>query len=208
MASRDGAEGVYLLWIPLGAGASVPVVHWCGRVYESASARFERRQRQDLFHAALEIESRGERFVVEMTPAWGSAHTSAGSVASGPVAFKLLGRSRFFRYEVHCARNGVIPHREHAVGEPECLSNDPDAAGRILALAPRCPTARWGRDDFGAGDMWNSTRSWPGFWQEREFPQLTSIRRATEEHRVGSRVSSRPVSGLGNEARTPAGCRW
>lgn len=58
--------------------------------------------------------------------------------------------------EVHCWRDGVIPDRDHAVGDPWCVSGDPDAADRILDLAPQCPTARWGRDDFGAGDMWNS----------------------------------------------------
>jgi hypothetical protein len=156
MASRTGIEGVYLLWIPLGAGAAVPVAHWCGRAYEAASARREHRQRQDLFHAALEIETRGDRYVVEMTPAWGSAHNTANSVASGPVAFKVLGRSRFFRYEVHCWRNGVIPDRDHAVGDPQRLSSDPETAGRILDLASKCPRARWGRDEYGTGDMWNS----------------------------------------------------
>ena len=156
MASRASSDGVYLLWIPLGAAASVPVAHWSGRAYEAISARRERRRQQELVHAALEVAAGGHQFVVEMTPAWGSTHTSAGSVASGPVAFRFLGRSKFFRYEVHCWRDGVIPDRDHAVGDPRCVSSDPDVAGRILDLAAQCPTARWGRDDFGAGDMWNS----------------------------------------------------
>jgi hypothetical protein len=36
------------------------------------------------------------------------------------------------------------------------LTEDVDVAGRILELAPTFPTAVWGRDEFGTGDMWNS----------------------------------------------------
>src|SRR3954453_3859879 len=91
--------GVHLLWIPLGAGASLPIVRWNGRGYEAISALREHRTPQDLYHAALELGASGGRFVVEMTPAWGTVHSRRGTVASGPVGWRLLGRSRFFRYE-------------------------------------------------------------------------------------------------------------
>ena len=149
-------SGVWLLWIPLGAGSRVPVVHWNGLAYEAIAARREHRERRPLFHAALEVEADGARHVVEMTPAWGPGHTSAGAVATGPVGLRALGRSRFFRYEVHCWRDGVIPDREYAVGGAQLLTDDPAAARRILELAPTVPTPVWGRDELGTGDMWNS----------------------------------------------------
>ena len=149
-------SGVELLWIPLGAGSAFPVVRWNGHAYEALVARRERRSRRDLYHAALEIGASGARFVVEMTPAWGSSHSAQGAVASGPVGLRLLGRSRLFRYEVHCWRDGVIPDRSFAVGGPQVLTEDERVARRILELAPTFPTAVWGRDEFGTGDMWNS----------------------------------------------------
>jgi hypothetical protein len=149
-------SGVDLLWIPLGAGASVPVVRWNGRAYEAVAAWRQRRTRQDLYHAALEVAASGQRYVVEMTPAWGASHSGTGAVASGPVGARLLGRSRLFRYEVHCWRDGVIPDREFAVGGPRVVTTREDVASHVLALAPTFPTAVWGRDEFGTGDMWNS----------------------------------------------------
>lgn len=147
---------VDLLWIPLGAGASVPIVAWNGRLYEALQSARERRPRAQLFHAALEILLDGHAHVVEMTPAWGQAHSSAGAVSSGPVGLRALGRSRLFRYEVHCWRDGVIPDRGFAVGGATRLSEDRRHAERILARAASAPCHVWGRDELGAGEMWNS----------------------------------------------------
>jgi hypothetical protein len=147
---------VRLLWIPLGAGSRVPVVRWNGLAFEALSARREHRAARPLFHAALEVTSDGAPFVIEMTPAWGAAHSGAGAVAVGAVGLRMLGRSRFFRYEVHCWRDGVIPDRSYAVGGPQLLSTDEATARRVLDLAPAVPTPVWGRDELGAGDMWNS----------------------------------------------------
>lgn len=156
MGEAAPRSGVALLWIPLGAGSSVPVVRCNGRLYEALQARRERRARLDLYHAALEVEAAGARFVVEMTPAWGPGHSAAGAVAWGPVGLRSLGRSRLFRYEVHCWRDGVIPDRAFAVGGAQVLTQDEHVARRILDLAPTVPTAVWGRDVLGTGDMWNS----------------------------------------------------
>jgi hypothetical protein len=150
------ASGVDLLWIPLGAGSRIPVVHWNGVAYEAFVAWRERRVRAELFHAALEVVAGDDRFVVEMTPAWGAGHTSAGAVASGPVGLRWLGRSTYFRYEVHCWRDGVIPDRAYAVGGAQRVSDDPVVAVRILDLAPSFPTCVWGRDEQQTGEMWNS----------------------------------------------------
>jgi len=156
MGDEEARTGVDLLWIPLGAGSSFPVVRWNGRLYEAIAAWRERRAPKDLYHAALEVWAHGARFVLEMTPAWGSSHSSAGAVASGPVGLRFLGRSSLFRYEVHSWRDGVIPDRDFAVGGPQSLTGDERVARRVLDLAPDFPTAVWGRDEFGTGDMWNS----------------------------------------------------
>lgn len=156
MTDRAVGPGVHLLWIPLGAGASVPLVQWNGRAYEAISAMRQHRRQQDLYHAALELGASEGRFVIEMTPAWGAAHCARGSVASGPVGWRPLGRSRFFRYEVHCWRDGVIPDKDRAVGGPHLLTSDIEVADRILDLVPAFPAHVWGRDECGTGDMWNS----------------------------------------------------
>jgi len=148
--------GVALLWIPLGAGATVPVVHWNGLAFEALAARRAKRPRQPLFHAALEVGGTDGGYVVEMTPAWGAGHTGEGAVATGPVGLRVLGRSRMFRYEVHCWRDGVIPDRSYAVGGPQQLSDDVAVADRIISVVPRFPARVWGRDELGTGDMWNS----------------------------------------------------
>jgi len=156
MGGAPARSGVDLLWIPLGAGSALPIVRWNGNLYEALVARRERRSRLDLYHAALEVWAFGARSVVEMTPAWGSSHSPEGAVASGPVGMRFLGRSKLFRYEVHCWRDGTIPDREYAVGGAQVLTNDEQVARRVLDLAPDFPTAVWGRDGFGTGDMWNS----------------------------------------------------
>jgi len=152
----DVRPGVALLWIPLGAGARVPVVRWSGLAFEAVSAWRQGRPRQALFHAALEVGGSDGRFVVEMTPAWGAGHTGEGAVATGPVGLRVLGRSRMFRYEVHCWRDGVIPDRCFAVGGPQQLSDDGQVGDRLIALVPLFPARVWGRDELGTGDMWNS----------------------------------------------------
>lgn len=156
LGSGDARTGVDLLWIPLGAGTSIPVVRWNGRIYEAIAAWREQRAPKSLYHAALEVGAFRARFVLEMTPAWGSSHSSDGAVASGPVGSRLLGRSSLFRYEVHCWRDGVIPDRDFALGGPQPLTGDEGVARRVLDLAPHFPTAVWGRDEFGTGEMWNS----------------------------------------------------
>ena len=43
-----------------------------------------------------------------------------------------------------------------AVESPRRLSADPGPARRVLDLVPGVPTPVWGRDELGAGEMWNS----------------------------------------------------
>ena len=154
LARRRDQASVDLYWIPLGAGRNV--VRRSGRLFESLSARRARRPRCDLYHAALEVTVPGERYVIEMTPAWGNGRGDRGVVSKGPVGLRWLGRSRLFRYEVRRWRDGVVPDLAYAVGGRHRLSDDPRQARLVLDLAPAFPVATWGRDELGTGDMWNS----------------------------------------------------
>lgn len=162
-ASSDNAEtttpvgdGVDLYWIPLGAGARLPIVRWNGLLFEALVARWQRRPAQDLYHAALELRVDGVRFVIEMTPAWGSGSGDHGVVGEGPVGLRWLGRSRYFRYQVRRWKEGVIPDLRFAVGGARRVAVGTDPATQVLGLVPAFPTATWGRDEQDAGDMWNS----------------------------------------------------
>jgi hypothetical protein len=146
--------GVLLYWVPLGAGGRVVALN--GRLYEAVCARREHRPRRPLFHAALEIRLAGWGHAVEMAPAWGNPAGDRGVVATGPVGLRPLGRSRYFRYEVRAWRGGSIPDASYAVDSPVVVSADRDRATAVLDLVPQVPALTWGRDELGAGEMWNS----------------------------------------------------
>ena len=143
-----------LYWLPLGAGGQV--VRWNGRVYEALVAWHEHRPARELFHAALEVTGGERRHVIEMGPAWGQGSTPRGVVRVGPVGLRALGRLRAFRYEVRCWPDGRIPDVAEAVDSPRRLSDDPVQVARVLDAVPRTPALTWGRDETGAGEMWNS----------------------------------------------------
>jgi len=148
-----------LYWLPLGAGGDSVRVN--GKIFEAAAAWFGRRDRRDLYHSALQVYVPQGRFVIEQGPAWGGG-PERGVVAEGAVGARVAGSLRLFRYEVRCWRGGVIADIAEAVESPRRLSADPDCARRLLELVPQVPTPVWGRDDLGAGEMWNSnsTISW------------------------------------------------
>jgi hypothetical protein len=125
-------------------------------VYEALAARHERREACDLYHSALEVNLGTDRFVIEMTPAWGSTQADRGVTSHGPVGLPWLGHSRFFRYEVRRWRSGCIPDVSAAVASPQRMSSDVVRAQRMLELVPAFPTVTWGRDELRTGDMWNS----------------------------------------------------
>ena len=144
---------VELYWLPLGAGGHL--VRWNGKMFEALAARRAGRRRCELFHAALEVNVPDGRFVIEQAPAWG-AGSGRGVVAEGPVGLRFLGHLRFFRYEIRRWRDGVIPDLAEAVDSPRRLDAEPMRAQRLLELVADVPTAVWGRDELGAGEMWNS----------------------------------------------------
>ena len=145
---------VNLYWLPLGAGDHC--VRLNGRLYEAIVARKQRRTAQDLYHSALEVQLRDDRFVIESAPGWGSRESDRGVVCEGPVGLVWLGHSRFFRYEVRRWHNGVIPDASAAVASPIKVGTMVAQAEQLLELVPRSPTATWGRDELRTGEMWNS----------------------------------------------------
>jgi len=159
MPSSPPTTGIDLYWLPLGAGGHS--VRLNGLIYEAIAARLQHRNRSDLYHSALQVYLPEGRFVIEQAPAWGE-HGERGVVAEGPVGTRAAGRFRLFRYEVRRWRDGVIPDVAEAVESPKRLSDDPERARRLLELVPHVPTPVWGRDELGAGEMWNSnsTISW------------------------------------------------
>ena len=149
-----GAASVDLYWIPLGAGAHA--ARASGRLFEAVSALLERRRRCDLYHSALEVRVPEGRFVIEQTPVPDDRGEARGVVAGGPVGMSRAGRFRIFRYEIRRWRDGQIPDVGAAVASPVRMTEDPGAARRLLDALPHIPTPVWGRDELGAGEMWNS----------------------------------------------------
>ena len=150
----SGDAGVEIYWLPLGAGGRF--VRWNGRAYEAIVAAHEHRPLRPLFHAALEIHLDGTRHVVEMAPVWNERSPLRGVVVEGPVGARRLGCLRAFRYEVRCWRDGRISDVAEAVDSPQQVSADHARAAAILRVVPTVPSLTWGRDEIGAGDMWNS----------------------------------------------------
>ena len=151
-AAVVAAVDVY--WLPLGAGGHS--VRWNGRVFEALVAAREHRPPQDLYHSALVVRVPAGRFVIEMTPIPDGNGARRGVVGEGPVGTRWAGRLRLFRYELRCWRGGSIPDLAYAVGGPCRVSADPRLARRVLALTAAVPRPVWGRDELGAGEMWNS----------------------------------------------------
>ena len=147
---------VDLYWLPLGAGSGGRCVRGSGRLYEALTATPRRRPRLDLYHSALVVHVDDDAHAIEMAPVWAARDADRGVVSEGPVGARPWGRSRLFRYEIRCWRDGTIPDAAAAVESPRRLSTDPATARQVLALVPSCPVPTWGRDELDTGEMWNS----------------------------------------------------
>jgi hypothetical protein len=154
MPFPDRRFGIDLYWLPLGAGGNF--VRMNGRAYEAIKARLDRRPACDLYHSGLEVFVPEGRYVIEMTPVVDERGRERGVVAEGPVGARCAGRFRIFRYELRRWLDGVIPDISEAVDSPRRLSSDLSYAQRLLDLVPQVPMLVWGRDEAGAGEMWNS----------------------------------------------------
>ena len=150
----NARSGIDLYWLPLGAGGHS--VRLNGRIFEVVAARWEGRPACDLYHSALVVQVPEGRFVIEQAPVRDGNGASRGVVAVGAVGSDWAGRSRLFRYEVRRWRDGIIPDVAEAVESPRRLSDDERSARRLLELVLLVPTPVWGRDELGAGEMWNS----------------------------------------------------
>lgn len=147
--------GLYLYWIPLGAGT--PVVRASGRVYEALVAVAHRRRPVALYHAALVADTGEERYVIEVAPEVDADGVATrGVVAGGAVGSALLSESRLFRYEVRRWRDGTILDLDAAVASPVVLTHDVATTGAGLDDLERVPCPVWGRDELHTGEMWNS----------------------------------------------------
>lgn len=156
LAATTEPHGSYvdLYWIPLGAGGWF--VKRNGRAFEALVARRQHRAPQELYHSALEVHAPQGRFTIEQTPVAPGDASARGVVAGGAVGARWAGRFRIFRYEIRCWRDGEIPDVHEAVDSPRRLATDDATARRLLQLAVEVPTPTWGRDELGAGEMWNS----------------------------------------------------
>jgi hypothetical protein len=154
-AREASKTSIDLYWLPLGAGGWF--VRMNGRIYEAIQALLEHRGPLDLFHSALEVRVPEGRFVIENSWPIPDAHgASRGVVVEGPVGSRRIARLRALRYEVHRWRDGEIPDADEAVASPQRLSEDPRRARLLLELVGSVPSLVWGRDELGAGEMWNS----------------------------------------------------
>jgi hypothetical protein len=146
---------IELWWLPLGAGGWF--VRLNGRIWEAIHALWEGRRPLDLYHTALVVRVPEGRFVIENCwPIPNADGPSRGVLVEGPVGSRRLGRWRVFRYEVRCWPEGSIADADRAVASPQLLSDDPVVAHRLLDLVGSLPSPVWGRDEQGAGEMWNS----------------------------------------------------
>jgi hypothetical protein len=141
-------SAVDLYWIPLGAGGHCVALN--GRAFEALDAAHRRRPGCALYHAALIVTHDGERYTIDLAPAWGAIEANRGVVCTGAVGSRQLGRCRLFRYELRCWQGGSIPDLQYAVGPTPRLSTDPAVARRLLESISVVPAAVWGRDELRA----------------------------------------------------------
>jgi hypothetical protein len=212
--SPDRRFGIDLYWLPLGAGGNF--VRFNGCVYEAIKARLDRRPVCDLYHSALQVFVPEGRYVVENTPVVDDRGRERGVVIEGPVGARWAGRLRMFRYEMRRWLNGVIPDISEAVDSPRRLSSDLRDARWLLELMAQMPALVWGRDERGAGEMWNSN-SMISWLIARTGLDVASIKppaggrapgwnagvvAATQESAVASRLGIRPIVGPTGRGRS------
>ena len=193
-----------LYWLPLGAGGHS--VRWNGRAFEAVAARLQHRSAAHLYHSALEVHlPAAGRFVIEQAPIPDSRGEEQGVVAEGPVGARWAGRSRIFRYEVRRWHDGVIPDVAEAVESPHRLTDDPRVAQRLWDSVPDLPTPVWGRDELGAGEMWNSN-SIVSWLLVRSGLTIEAIQPPAGGRAPGwnAGITGRPTSGRYGDDRRPA----
>jgi hypothetical protein len=76
-----------------------------------------------------------------------------------------------------------------AVDSPQRFSDDPAAVVQLLQWTREVPTLTWGRDEFGAGEMWNSNSL---VWHRRRGAAHGAMTDSTA-HRPSHRRQSAPI---------------
>lgn len=173
---------VELYWLPLGAGGRS--VRLNGKLFEAVAALLGRRKRRELFHSALIVKVDDEQYAIELCPEAPGDH---GRVAGGAVGSRVVGGLRIFRYEARCWQGGSIPDIRWAVESPVTVSADPLVAHAVLGHVRTIPTPVWGRDELGAGEMWNSN-SVIAWLLERSGVDTTEIAMPTNGRAPGWRA--------------------
>lgn len=77
-----------------------------GRIFEAIEAWRQHRPRCALYHAALVVELRGDRFTIEIAPSPNADAASRGVTGTGAVGSRHLGWMRLFRYEIRAGGAG------------------------------------------------------------------------------------------------------
>ena len=148
-------DSVDLDWIPLGAGGHC--VRFNGRVYEAIKATGAHRQRCDLYHSALVVELRGERYAIEVAPSPDGNGASRGVVGTGPVGSRRLAPAASVPVRSALLARRLDPRsRLRRRGGARRLTGDPSVARRLLDHVAAVPRPVCGRDELDAGEMWNS----------------------------------------------------
>lgn len=130
-------------------------MRWSGAVYERLHAACEHRTPQQIYHSALVVHLPESTVVVEQGPA--ARHGERrGVVVTGPVGLAAMTRWPLPRYEVRCCPDGTIDDIGHLAGDPVRLTTDVTVCRSVVASAADVPALVWGRDESGAGEMWNS----------------------------------------------------
>ena len=99
-----------------------------------------------------------------MAPVWNNPDPQRGVVGEGSVGLSGLGRSRLFRYEIRCWRDGHIPDVDEAIESPQHLSHDGVRARRVLELLPAFPDAPGEPTNSTPATCGTPTPSSPGCW--------------------------------------------
>jgi hypothetical protein len=193
------AAAVDLYWVPLGAGGHC--VRFNGVVFEAIAAGRQHRRRCDLYHAALVVAVDGGRYTIEIAPSPNADWPSRGVVGTGAVGSRWIGWLRLFRYEVRCWRGGSIPDLRHAVGAPRRLTTDARVARRLIDLVAAVPRPVWGRDELGAGEMWNSNSMIAWLIATAGLP--TELLRPPSHGRAPGWDAGLQVAGRSQRARRP-----
>ena len=181
--------GLYLYWIPLGAGAHV--VRVSGAIYEALYAFAHREPRKALYHSALVADTGDGRYVIEVTPIPDDrGRAERGVVGEGPVGSRLLARWRVFRYEIRRWRNGTIPDVDYAIESPVKVTDDADTTRTSSTTSPASRRRSGVATSTAPATCGTPTRSCRGCSHARSSSTRRAHHRSVAAHRVGRRVPS------------------